>query len=152
MKIPRKKNQNNHTFYQESQDYQPDMNSLKAIKQKNWKSWWRTVYGRLMNEIIARSKTRGPLRWREETMMIDCSSTLDLSLYKSLYYPQHPWVRIIHQMNAKNVLQKKLSKERMQSNLKTLRHTKKILLYADKKKTTWWRTSSAQQKRGEDFL
>jgi hypothetical protein len=55
-------------------------------------------------------------------------------------------------MNAKNVLQKKLSKERMQRNLKTLRHTRKILLYADKKKTTWWRTSSAQQKRGEDFL
>jgi hypothetical protein len=35
-------------------------------------------------------------------------------------------------MNAKNVLQEKLMKERMQSNLKTLRHTKKILLYADK--------------------
>ena len=81
-------------------------------------------------------------------MMIDCSSTPDLSLYKSLY----PLVRILHQMNAKNVLQKKLSKECMQSNLKTLRHTKKILLYADKKKTTWWRTSSAQQKCGEDFL
>jgi hypothetical protein len=31
----RKKNQNNQSFYQESQDYQPDMNSLKAIKQKN---------------------------------------------------------------------------------------------------------------------
>jgi hypothetical protein len=37
MKIPRKKekNQNNQSLYQESQDYQPDMNSLKAIKQKN---------------------------------------------------------------------------------------------------------------------
>jgi hypothetical protein len=55
-------------------------------------------------------------------------------------------------MNAKNVLQKKLSKECMQSNLKTLRHTRKILLYADKKKTTWWITSNAKQKRGEDFL
>jgi hypothetical protein len=31
----RKKNQNNQSLYQESQDYQPDMNSLKAIKQKN---------------------------------------------------------------------------------------------------------------------
>jgi hypothetical protein len=72
-------------------------------------------------------------------MMIDCSSTPDLSLYKSLYYLQHPCVRILHQMNANNV-----SKECMQSNLKTLRHTRKILLYADKKKTTWWRTSSAQ--------
>jgi hypothetical protein len=89
-----------------------------------------------MNESIVRSRTRGSLRWTEETMMIDCSSTPDLSLYKSLYYPQHPSVRILHQMNAKNVLQKKLSKERMQSNLKTLRHTRKILLYADKKKTT----------------
>jgi hypothetical protein len=46
----------------------------------------------------------------------------------------------------------KLNKESMKSNLKTLRHTKKRLMYADKKKTTWWRTSSAQQKRGEDFL
>jgi hypothetical protein len=46
----------------------------------------------------------------------------------------------------------KLSKEHMQSNLKILRHTRKILLYADKKKTNWWRTSSAQQKHGEDFL
>jgi hypothetical protein len=31
-------------------------------------------------------------------------STPYLSLYKSLYYPQHPWVRILHQTNAKNVL------------------------------------------------
>jgi hypothetical protein len=29
------RNQNNQSLYQESQDYQPDMNSLKAIKQKN---------------------------------------------------------------------------------------------------------------------
>jgi hypothetical protein len=33
-------------------------------------------------------------------------------------------------MNAKNVLQKKLSKEHMQSSPKTLKHTRKILLYA----------------------
>jgi hypothetical protein len=46
----------------------------------------------------------------------------------------------------------KLNKEHMKRNLKTLRHTRKRLLYADKKKITWWRTSSAQQKRGEDFL
>jgi hypothetical protein len=38
MKIPRNKNQNNQSLYQESQDYQPNMNSLKAIKQKNRKS------------------------------------------------------------------------------------------------------------------
>ena len=30
MKIPRKKNQNNQSLYQESQDYQPNMNSLKG--------------------------------------------------------------------------------------------------------------------------
>jgi hypothetical protein len=46
----------------------------------------------------------------------------------------------------------KLNKESIKRNLNTLRHNKKILMYVDKKKTTWWRTSSAQQKRGEDFL
>jgi hypothetical protein len=46
----------------------------------------------------------------------------------------------------------KLNKVRMKRNLKTLRHTRKRLLYVDKKKTTWYRTSSAQQKCGEDFL
>jgi hypothetical protein len=46
----------------------------------------------------------------------------------------------------------KLNKKHMKSNLKTLRHTRKRLMYADKKKTTWWRTSGAQQKRGEYFL
>ena len=82
------------------------MNSLKAIKQKNWKSWWRTVYGRLMNESIARSRTRGSPRWMEKTMMITCSSTPNISLHESLYHPQHPWVGILHQINAKNVLQR----------------------------------------------
>ena len=48
-----------------------------------------------MNESIKRFRTRGSLRWREKTMMIDCSSTPDLSLYKSLYHPQHPWVGIL---------------------------------------------------------
>jgi hypothetical protein len=28
------------------------------------------MYGRLMNEIIARSRTRGSPRWREKTMVI----------------------------------------------------------------------------------
>ena len=46
----------------------------------------------------------------------------------------------------------KMNKEKMKHNLKTLRHTRKRLLYADKKKITWWRTSSAQHKCGEDFL
>jgi hypothetical protein len=30
-----KRIQNNQSLYRESQDYQPDMNSLKAIKQRN---------------------------------------------------------------------------------------------------------------------
>jgi hypothetical protein len=46
----------------------------------------------------------------------------------------------------------KFNKEHIKGNLKTLRHTRKRLLYADKKKITWWRTSSAQQNHGEDFL
>jgi hypothetical protein len=80
-----------------------------------------------MNESIARSRTRGSLRWREKTMMIDCSSTPDLSLYKSL------------SDEYKECSPEKLNEERMKSNLKTLRYTRKRLLYADKKKTTWWR-------------
>ena len=102
----RKRSQNNQSLYRESQVYQPDMNSLKAIKQRNWKSWWRTVYRRLMNESIVRSKTRGSPRWREKTMMITCSSKPDLSLHESLYHPQHPWVGVLHQINAKNFLQR----------------------------------------------
>ena len=74
-------------------------------------------------------------------------STLDLSLYKSLHHPQDPWFKILHQTNAKNVLQRKLNKERMKSNLKTLSHTRKRLLYAEDNMmenlqcTTeaWWR-------------
>jgi hypothetical protein len=69
-------------------------------------------------------------------MMIDCSSTSDLSLYKSLYHPQTSMSQNSTSDECKNVLQKKLSKERMQSSLKTLKHTRKILLYANKKKTT----------------
>jgi hypothetical protein len=85
-------------------------------------------------------------------MMIDCSSTPDLSLYKSLYHPQTSMSRNSTSDECKECSPEKLNKEHMKSNLKTLRHTRKILLYADKKKTTWRRTSSAQQKRGEDFL
>jgi hypothetical protein len=58
-----------------------------------------------MNESIARSKTRGSPRWREKTMMITCSSKLDIPIHESLYHPQYPWVGVLHQMNAKNVLQ-----------------------------------------------
>ena len=39
-------------------------------------------------------------------MMITCSSTLDISLHESFYHPQHPWVGVLHQINAKNVLQR----------------------------------------------
>jgi len=59
-----------------------------------------------MNESIARSRTRGSPRWREKTMMITCSNTPDISLHESLYHPQHPWVGVLHQMNAKNVFQR----------------------------------------------
>jgi hypothetical protein len=59
-----------------------------------------------MNESIVRSRTRGSPRWREKTMMITCSSKLDISLHESLYHPQYPWVGVLHQMNAKTVLQR----------------------------------------------
>ena len=86
------------------------MNSLKAIKQRNWKLWWRTVYGRLMNESIVRYRTRGSPRWREKTMMITRSIKLDIPLHESLYHLQYPWVWVLHQMNAKNVLQSNWTK------------------------------------------
>jgi hypothetical protein len=85
-------------------------------------------------------------------MMSDFSSTPDLSLYKSLYHPQTSMSRNSTSGECKECSPEKLNKEHMKNNLKTLRHTRKILLYVDKKKTTWQRTSSAQQKRGEDFL
>jgi hypothetical protein len=64
-------------------------------------------------------------------MTITCSSKPDIPLRESLYHLQYPWVEILHQMNAKNVLQKQLNKEHRKSNLKTLRHTRKRPLYAD---------------------
>ena len=48
-------------------------------------------------------------------MMITCSSTPDISLHESLYHPQHPWVRILHQMNVKNVLQRNWMKSKEKS-------------------------------------
>jgi hypothetical protein len=39
----------------------------------------------------------------------------------------------------------------MKNNLKTLKAYQKETLVCRWKKITWWRTSSAQQKRGEDF-
>jgi hypothetical protein len=58
-----------------------------------------------MNESIARSRTKGSPRWREKTMMITHSSKLDIPLHESLYHPQYPSVGVLHQMNAKIVLQ-----------------------------------------------
>jgi hypothetical protein len=59
-----------------------------------------------MNASIARSRTRSSPRWREKTMMITCSSKPHIPLHESLYHPQYPWVGVLHQMNAKTVLQK----------------------------------------------
>jgi hypothetical protein len=47
MTIPRKKNQNNQSLYQESQDYHPNMNSLKGNQAEELKvmmknSVWKT--------------------------------------------------------------------------------------------------------------
>jgi hypothetical protein len=84
--------------------------------------------------------------------MIACSITPYLSLYKSLYHPQTSMSQNSTSDKCKECSPEKLNKEHMKSNLKTLRHTRKRLLYANKKKTTWRRTSSTQQKCGEDFL
>jgi hypothetical protein len=62
-------------------------------------------------------------------MTITCSSKPDIPLHESLYHSQHPWVEVLHQMNAKTVLQ--LNKECMKRNLKPLKHTRKRPLYAD---------------------
>jgi hypothetical protein len=40
-------------------------------------------------------------------MTITCSSKPDIPLHESLYHPQYPWVGVLHQMNAKNVLYRK---------------------------------------------
>jgi hypothetical protein len=82
----------------------------KSNQQRNWKSWWRTMYGRLMNKSFARSRTRGSPRWREKTMMTTCFSKPDISLHESLYHPQHPWVGVLYQINAKTVLQNNWTK------------------------------------------
>jgi hypothetical protein len=89
------------------------------------------MYGRLMNESIARSRTRGSLKWREETMMVDCSSTLDLSIDKSLYHPQTSMSQNSTSDECKECSLEKLNKEHIESNLKTLSHTRRRLLYAE---------------------
>ena len=97
----REKNQNNQSLYWESQDYQLDLNPLEAIKQKKWTLWWRTMYGKLMNESIARSRTKGSPRWRERTMMIACSRhTSTWAIISSAI--SMGWS--LHQINVRNVL------------------------------------------------
>jgi hypothetical protein len=46
------------------------------------------MYGRLMNESIAISRTRGSPRWREKTMMIDCKPNIPIN--EPVYHPQYP--------------------------------------------------------------
>jgi hypothetical protein len=47
-----------------------------------------------MNVIIVRSITIGSPRWSENTMMIACSSKLDILLHEPLYHLQYPWVEV----------------------------------------------------------
>ena len=150
MKIPRKKNQNNQSLYQESQDYQPNMNSLKAIKQKNWKLWWRTMYGRLMNESIARSRTRGSPRWREKTMIV-CSSKPDIPLLEPLHCLQYPWVGVYIRW-MQTLFSKTIEQKAYEEQSQGFEVYQKETLVCRWKKTTWWRTSNAQHKHGENFL
>jgi hypothetical protein len=45
-----------------------------------------------------------------------------------------------------------LNKEAYEEKPRDFEAYEKETLACRQKKTTWWRTSSAQQKRGEDFL
>jgi hypothetical protein len=38
-------------------------------------------------------------------LMITCSNKSDIPLHESLSHLQYPWVGVLHQMNAKTVLQ-----------------------------------------------
>jgi hypothetical protein len=70
------------------------------------------MYGRLMNENIARSRTRGSPRWREKTMMIVVNQTY---LYMSQY--------IVHNIHRLEFTCRETSK--------ALRYTRKRPLYVD---------------------
>jgi hypothetical protein len=59
-------------------------------------------------------------------MMIARSGKPDIPLHESLY---HPWIGVLHQDECKDCSPEQLNKENMKSNLKTLRHTRKRLLY-----------------------
>jgi hypothetical protein len=52
------------------------------------------VYGKLMNENIARYRTKGSPIWREKNMMISCSIKPEIPLDEPLYHPQYPWVGV----------------------------------------------------------
>jgi hypothetical protein len=79
-----------------------------------------------MNERIERSRTGGSPRWREKNMMITHSGKPNISLHESI---SMGWSSTSNE--CKDYSLEKLNKERMKSNLKALRHTKKRPLYAD---------------------
>jgi hypothetical protein len=83
-----------------------------------------------MNEIIARSRTRGSPRWMEK-MMIAHSCKPDIPLPESLH---HPWFGVLHQDGCKDYSPEQLNKDHMKRNLKTLRHTRKRPLYIDERR------------------
>jgi hypothetical protein len=67
-------------------------------------------------------------------MMITCSNKPDLSLHESLYHPATSMSWNSTSDECKECSPKKLNKERMKRNLKTLRHTRKRPLYADRRR------------------
>jgi hypothetical protein len=82
-----------------------------------------------MNEIFARSRTRGSPRWREKTMMITHFGKPNISLHESISMSQSSTSD-----KCKECSPEQLNKEYMKSNLKTLRHTRKRPLYADRRR------------------
>jgi hypothetical protein len=67
-------------------------------------------------------------------MMITCSSTLEISLHESLYHPQTSMSWSSTSDECKECYPEKLNKESMKRKLKTLRHTRKIPLHADRRR------------------
>jgi hypothetical protein len=86
------------------------------------------VYGRLMNESIARSRTRGSPIWREKTMMITHFGKPNISLHES-----------ISMMSSTSDWSFQSNVEKPQG----FEAYQKETLVCRWKKTTWWRTSNA---------
>ena len=108
------------------------------------------MYGRLMNVIIVRSKTRGSPRWKEKTMMLVCSSKLDIPLHNPLYHLQYPWFGFYirwMQILFSRIIEQIAYEEQPQG----FEIYQKENLVCRWEKTTWWRTSNAQQKSGENI-